>query len=50
MKHMGSAAALAPVFIGAGVFPILAFMSVVFGLGRIEPARFRPHAGPDGSA
>jgi ACS family hexuronate transporter-like MFS transporter len=29
-----------PVFIGAGVFPLLALASVVFVLGKIEPARF----------
>jgi ACS family hexuronate transporter-like MFS transporter len=29
-----------PVFIGAGVFPLLALASVVLVLGKIEPARF----------
>jgi sugar phosphate permease len=29
-----------PVFIGAGLFPILALLSVIFVLGRIEPATF----------
>ncbi len=29
-----------PVFVGAGVFPILALLSLLFVLGRIEPARF----------
>jgi ACS family hexuronate transporter-like MFS transporter len=29
-----------PVFVGAGIFPILAFASVLFVLRRIEPARF----------
>jgi ACS family hexuronate transporter-like MFS transporter len=30
-----------PVFIGAGTFPILALLSVLFVLDRIEPARFK---------
>jgi ACS family hexuronate transporter-like MFS transporter len=29
-----------PVFIGAGAFPIFALLSVLFVLGRIEPAKF----------
>ena len=29
-----------PVFIGAGLFPIMAFLSVLFVMRRIEPARF----------
>ena len=33
-----------PVFIGAGIFPILALLSVLFVLGRIEPARFDDHS------
>ena len=34
-----------PVFIGAGIFPLLAFLSVIVVLRRIEPARFDA-AGP----
>ncbi|HYM81557.1 MAG TPA: hypothetical protein VEY91_09115, partial [Candidatus Limnocylindria bacterium] len=29
-----------PVFVGAGIFPILALLSVFFVLRRIEPAQF----------
>jgi sugar phosphate permease len=29
-----------PVFIGAGIFPILALLSVVLVMRRIEPAKF----------
>lgn len=37
-----------PVFIGAGLFPVLALLSVLFVLGRIEPATFpaRPPSVP----
>ena len=31
-----------PVFVGAGLFPIMALLSVLFVLRRIEPAGFRP--------
>jgi ACS family hexuronate transporter-like MFS transporter len=30
----------APVFVGAGLFPVMALLSVLFVLGRIEPAKF----------
>jgi MFS transporter, ACS family, hexuronate transporter len=33
-----------PVFVGAGLFPVLAFLSVVFVLGRIERAQFHTPA------